>query len=76
MMKRTKDEITAAIIAIQKLKSTQEYGIYEREVLRIKDAIASGAYKEKGEDLVKVVGVMHGIDVALNIDTLLQGSKI
>ena len=75
-MKRTKDEISAAILSIQKLKSLPEYGIYEREVLRIKDAIASGSYKEKGEDLAKVVGVIHGIDVALSIDTLLQGSKI
>ena len=67
MVKRTLEEKQAAALAITTLQATPEYKIYHREVMRIKDAIASGAYRESGEQLVKTVGIIHGIDLALGI---------
>jgi hypothetical protein len=74
MVKRTPEERAAALIKMQMFKATPEFKMYEQEVLRIKDAVASGIYKETGEQLAKTAGVIHGLDLALNIEMFL-GSK-
>lgn len=72
MLKRTEDEKAAALLTIQQLKATPEFRVYQKEVLRMLNAIACGAYKENGEQLAKTVGVIHGMELALNIDKFLQ----
>jgi glutaminase len=70
--KRTDAEKAGALLAIQQLKITPEWTIYQAEVMRIHNAIACGAYKESGEQLVKTVGVLHGMDLTLNIEQFLK----
>lgn len=68
MVKRTDDEKAAALLAIQQLKATKEWVVYAKEVTRLLNAIACGAYKESGDQLAKTVGVIHGLELALNVE--------
>jgi hypothetical protein len=71
-VKRTAEEKAAALLMIQRLQATAEWAVYCKEVLRIKDAIASGMHREVGDQLSKSAGLLHGIDLALTIDTFLN----
>ena len=68
MNKRTEDEKAAALLAIQQLKATKEWAVYAKEVTRLLNAVACGAYKESGDQLAKTVGVIHGLEIALNVE--------
>lgn len=70
MTKRTKTEIDGSKLAVQKLKMYPEWAVYEKEVKRIKDAIASSMFKEDGNNIYKASGILHGLDIALNITEL------
>ena len=72
-IKRTADEIKGALMGVQKLMGYPEWAIYHKEVTRLRDAIAEGAYKSKGEDLAKEVGIIKGMNLALYLDESLSG---
>ena len=67
-MKRTPGEKEALALQLNMLKAMPEFKLYEKEVLRIKDAVASGLYKESGDNMVKNTGIIRGIDIALGIE--------
>ena len=70
--KRTEAEKAGALLEIQKMQATPGWKIYEAEVLRIKDATASGMFRETGEGMAKAAGILHGIDITLNITSFLN----
>lgn len=72
MAKRTNEEKLGAFTAIQLLKQHKNWATYEKEVLRIKMAIADGAYRDTGEALAKTVGIIKGINIALGIDDMIK----
>jgi hypothetical protein len=70
--KRTETERAGALLEIQKLQATPGWKIYEAEVLRIKDATASGMFRETPDGRAVAAGVLHGIDIALNITSFIN----
>ncbi len=62
-------------MGVQKLMAYPEWAIYQKEVTRLRDAIAEGLYKSNGENLAKEAGVIKGINIALYIDEMLSGNK-
>jgi hypothetical protein len=73
--KRSEAERQAAFLVIETLKASPQFQTYRKEILRIHNAIACGAYKESGEQLAKTAGILHGLDLALNIEQFLQPKK-
>ena len=67
-MQRTKDEKNGFKSAIAKLKMSPEWPLYVAEVTRLREAAMASMYKEKGEDLAKVAGLLRGIDLCLHIE--------
>lgn len=75
MVRRTQEEKATALLQIQQLQSTDGWHVYEREVRRMRDAISAGAYRETGEQIAKTVGIIHGIDITLEIGNYLAVKK-
>ena len=69
-MKRTPAEKQAFVQLMGQLKATPGWGLYVNEVTRLREVILKSMYKEKGEDLAKVAGIMRGIDLCLNVEDL------
>ena len=67
-MARTNDEKAGIKLSIAALKTSPHWATYETELKRLQSAIASGMYRSSGENLAKEAGVVHGIDIAINIE--------
>jgi len=74
-VKRTEAEREAVLLGIHKLKSTPEWAIYEKELNRVLNAIACGAYRESGDQLAKTAGIIHGLEMALTIENMFLVKK-
>lgn len=71
MIKRTTGELQALVLELRTMQQTTAFKSYTKELERLKSLVASGTWKDAGEGLAKSAGMIHGLDMALDIiDTL------
>ena len=69
-MKRTIEEKNGFRSSMAQLKATPGWNLYVAEVTRLREATMASMYRSNGEDLAKIAGVLHVIDLCLNIENL------
>jgi hypothetical protein len=75
-MPKTPQELEATKNCIVNILHSPAMAPYVKELRGIKDAIASGAHNAKdANDAFKTIGILHGIDIALNLSDYIQKGK-
>lgn len=72
MVKRSQDELVGIVTGLQMAKESKEVKLWFKHLQDFKDAIASGAFQSKtAEEAFKNIGIIRGIDIAMQLDEML-----
>lgn len=76
MRKRTKEETQNLVLSLQVLKENESVKSWLKIVKEIKEIISANSYLAKnGDEALKSVGMLRGLDIAINLDDFVSNWK-
>ena len=72
---RSREELQGAVSSLAIATQSADWQVIKKEIEFIREDVLKSHYMDKGEDAVRTLGVMQGMDVCLNLLDIMKASQ-